>query len=92
TLANMLNKKEFTLSTFGEMNLKEIKQSTSLGLKYFSTKELEQIFKPYSDIKITEEIVNLEFQNALEVFRHLKLSGVNSLGFYRLNKQFLKEF
>ncbi|EDO9528420.1 peroxide stress protein YaaA [Campylobacter coli] len=94
TLANMLNKKGILLlSTFGEMNLKEIKQSTSLGLKYFSTKELEQIFKPYfSDIKITEEIVNLEFQNALEVFRHLKLSGVNSLGFYRLNKQFLKEF
>lgn len=94
TLANMLNEKGILLlSTFGKMNLKEIKQSTSLGLKYFSTKELEQIFKPYfSDIKITEEIVNLEFQNALEVFRHLKLSGVNSLGFYRLNKQFLKEF
>ena len=94
TLANMLNKKGILLlSTFGEMNLKEIKQSTGLGLKYFSTKELEQIFKPYfSDIKITEEIVNLEFQNALEVFKHLKLSGVNSLGFYRLNKQFLKEF
>ncbi|EAI4317353.1 malonyl-ACP O-methyltransferase BioC [Campylobacter coli] len=94
TLANMLNEKGILLlSTFGEMNLKEIKQSTGLGLKYFSTKELEQIFKPYfSDIKITEEIVNLEFQNALEVFKHLKLSGVNSLGFYRLNKQFLKEF
>ncbi|ECL6440547.1 malonyl-[acyl-carrier protein] O-methyltransferase BioC, partial [Campylobacter jejuni] len=94
TLANMLNEKGILLlSTFGKMNLKEIKQSTGLGLKYFSTKELEQIFKPYfSDIKITEEIVNLEFQNALEVFKHLKLSGVNSLGFYRLNKQFLKEF
>ncbi len=94
TLANMLNEKGILLlSTFGKMNLKEIKQSTGLGLKYFSTKELEQIFKPYfSNIKITEEIVNLEFQNALEVFKHLKLSGVNSLGFYRLNKQFLKEF
>ncbi|HEA8248685.1 TPA: malonyl-[acyl-carrier protein] O-methyltransferase BioC, partial [Campylobacter coli] len=35
TLANMLNKKGILLlSTFGEMNLKEIKQSTSLGLKY----------------------------------------------------------
>lgn len=64
TLANMLNEKGILLlSTFGKMNLKEIKQSTGLGLKYFSTKELEQIFKPYfSDIKITEEIVIWNFK------------------------------
>ncbi len=43
----MLNEKGILLlSTFGKMNLKEIKQSTGLGLKYFSTKELEQILNP----------------------------------------------
>jgi|GEM_PF-4685179 len=74
-------------------NLKEIKQSTGFGLNYFSLNELEQIFKVYfNEVKITQELIKLSFDNALDVFRHLKLSGVNSLGFYPLNKGFLKEF
>ncbi|EEA7471672.1 malonyl-[acyl-carrier protein] O-methyltransferase BioC, partial [Campylobacter jejuni] len=72
---------------------KEIKQSTGFGLNYFSLNELEQIFKVYFDeVKITQELIELSFNNTLDVFRHLKLSGVNSLGFYPLNKSFLKEF
>ncbi|ELP9437656.1 methyltransferase domain-containing protein, partial [Campylobacter jejuni] len=94
TLANMLNKNGILLlSTFAEQNLKEIKQSTGFGLNYFSLNELEQIFKIYfNEVKITQELIKLSFDNALDVFRHLKLSGVNSLGFYPLNKSFLKEF
>ncbi|EKA1317431.1 malonyl-[acyl-carrier protein] O-methyltransferase BioC, partial [Campylobacter coli] len=62
-------------------------------LNYFSLNELEQIFKIYfNEVKITQELIKLSFDNALDVFRHLKLSGVNSLGFYPLNKSFLKEF
>ncbi|MFY4755152.1 malonyl-ACP O-methyltransferase BioC [Campylobacter jejuni] len=93
-LRNMLNQNGILLlSTFAKQNLKEIKQSTGFGLNYFSLNELEQIFKVYfNEVKITQELVELSFDNALDVFRHLKLSGVNSLGFYPLNKGFLKEF
>ncbi|EMJ1955405.1 malonyl-ACP O-methyltransferase BioC [Campylobacter jejuni] len=94
SLRDMLNQNGILLlSTFAEQNLKEIKQSTSFGLNYFSLNELEQIFKVYfNEVKITQELIKLSFDNALDVFRHLKLSGVNSLGFYPLNKGFLKEF
>ncbi|EAM0081894.1 malonyl-[acyl-carrier protein] O-methyltransferase BioC [Campylobacter jejuni] len=94
SLRNMLNQNGILLlSTFAEQNLKEIKQSTSFGLNYFSLNELEQNFKVYfNEVKITQELIKLSFDNALDVFRHLKLSGVNSLGFYPLNKGFLKEF
>ncbi|HEC1889162.1 TPA: malonyl-ACP O-methyltransferase BioC [Campylobacter jejuni] len=93
-LRDMLNQNGILLlSTFAKQNLKEIKQSTGFGLNYFSLNELEQIFKVYfNEVKITQELVELSFDNALDVFRHLKLSGVNSLGFYPLNKGFLKEF
>ncbi|EAL3756520.1 malonyl-[acyl-carrier protein] O-methyltransferase BioC [Campylobacter jejuni] len=94
SLRDMLNQNGILLlSTFAEQNLKEIKQSTGFGLNYFSLNELEQIFKVYfNEVKITQELIKLIFDNALDVFRHLKLSGVNSLGFYPLNKGFLKEF
>ncbi|EAK5919870.1 malonyl-ACP O-methyltransferase BioC, partial [Campylobacter jejuni] len=94
SLRDMLNQNGILLlSTFAEQNLKEIKQSTGFGLNYFSLNELEQIFKVYfNEVKITQELIKLSFDNALDVFRHLKLSGVNSLGFYPLNKGFLKEF
>ncbi|HED8204213.1 TPA: malonyl-ACP O-methyltransferase BioC [Campylobacter jejuni] len=94
SLRDMLNQNGILLlSAFAEQNLKEIKQSTGFGLNYFSLNELEQIFKVYfNEVKITQELIKLSFDNALDVFRHLKLSGVNSLGFYPLNKGFLKEF
>lgn len=94
SLRDILNQNGILLlSTFAKQNLKEIKQSTGFGLNYFSLNELEQIFKIYfNEVKITQELVELSFDNALDVFRHLKLSGVNSLGFYPLNKGFLKEF
>ncbi|EID4069851.1 TPA: malonyl-ACP O-methyltransferase BioC, partial [Campylobacter jejuni] len=83
SLRDMLNQNGILLlSTFAEQNLKEIKQSTGFGLNYFSLNELEQIFKVYfNEVKITQELIKLSFDNALDVFRHLKLSGVNSLGF-----------
>ncbi|EAI3284365.1 TPA: malonyl-ACP O-methyltransferase BioC, partial [Campylobacter jejuni] len=82
SLRDMLNQNGILLlSTFAEQNLKEIKQSTGFGLNYFSLNELEQIFKVYfNEVKITQELIKLSFDNALDVFRHLKLSGVNSLG------------
>ncbi len=76
SLRDMLNQNGILLlSTFAEQNLKEIKQSTGFGLNYFSLNELEQIFKVYfNEVKITQELIKLSFDNALDVFRHLKLS------------------
>ncbi|MBK1972746.1 methyltransferase domain-containing protein [Campylobacter sp. TTU-622] len=93
-LSKMLDEKGILLlSTFGERNLEQITQSTGFSLKYYSVLELEQIFKQYFlNVEIKEEFKTLEFKTPLEVFKHLKLSGVNSLGYYFLGKDFLKEF
>ncbi|HEA8096579.1 TPA: methyltransferase domain-containing protein, partial [Campylobacter jejuni] len=70
SLRDMLNQNGILLlSTFAKQNLKEIKQSTGFGLNYFSLNELEQIFKIYfNEVKITQELVELSFDNALDVF------------------------
>lgn len=94
TLDKMLDEKGILLlSTFGKKNLEQISQSTGFSLKYYSVLELEQIFKKYFiNVEIKEEFKTLEFKTPLEVFKHLKLSGVNSLGYHFLGKKFLKEF
>ncbi|WP_291951212.1 methyltransferase domain-containing protein [Campylobacter sp.] len=81
-------------STFGEKNFKQIKQSTNLSLDYLS---LDQISKKLSQnfniLEAKEEIINLKFNSTLELFRHLKLSGVNALqkNFF-IGKEFLKNY
>lgn len=94
TLAKMLNQNGYLLlSSFLEDNFKEIKQSTGLSLDYLSLKEFEsKLLKHFKILHLEEKKIPLHFENALELFKHLKQSGVNSLGFYRLNKAFLKKF
>lgn len=93
-LVKMLDEKGILLlSSFGGQNLKEIKTSTGFSLKYFDVLKLKQIFSSYfSNIDLEQEQITLQFDTALDVFKHLKLSGVNSLGYYRLSKQFLKKY
>ncbi|TKX32556.1 methyltransferase domain-containing protein [Campylobacter aviculae] len=94
TLKNMLNKKSILLlSTFGEKNLEQIAQSTGFSLNYLSLFDIKKILQEYFfEIFIEEDFITLEFENPLEVFRHLKLSGVNSLGYHALSKTFLKDY
>ena len=84
------------LSSFGEQNLKEIKSLTGLSLQYKNLKEYERLLEKFEILDLKEEFIELKFESALEVFRHLKLSGVNSLGKFFLGKNTLlkmeKEF
>lgn len=93
-LSKMLDKNGFLLiSSFGENNLREVKKATNLGLNYLSSSELKnQIKTHFKILEFEEKIMSLHFENALECFRHLKLSGVNSLGKFNLTKAFLTEF
>ncbi|MBZ7934188.1 MULTISPECIES: malonyl-ACP O-methyltransferase BioC [Campylobacter] len=94
TLANMLDTKGILLlSTFGEKNLEQITKSTGFSLKYLSLFEIKKILQEhFFEILIEEDFITLEFESPLEVFRHLKLSGVNSLGYHTLTKTFLKDY
>lgn len=77
------------LSSFGEDNLKEIKSLTGLSLRYKNLKEYERLLEKFEILALKEEMIKLKFESALEVFRHLKLSGVNSLGKFFLGKDTL---
>lgn len=82
-LAEILNENGVILcSTFGVQNLIEIKKTTGYGLDYEPLNNIEKILKThFKKVILYEKIYTLRFQNALEIFRHLKLSGVNSCGF-----------
>ncbi|MCX2683045.1 methyltransferase [Campylobacter sp. MIT 21-1685] len=81
------------LSSFGKRNLEQITQSTGLSLKYLTPKELKkEMSKYFTLLHLSEQNIQIQFSSTLELFRHLKLSGVNSLGHFFLGKQFLKNF
>lgn len=90
----ILNNDGFLLfSSFAKGNLQEIKAMTSLSLNYLSVKEMQEILsKKFHILALYEEEICLNFTKAIEVFRHLKLSGVNSLGYIFLSKVFLQEY
>ncbi|EAL9780850.1 methyltransferase domain-containing protein [Campylobacter upsaliensis] len=89
-LHTLLKKDGFLLlSSFGEENLKEIKSLTGLSLPYRSLKEYRNLLKNFEILELKEELNRLKFESALEAFRHLKLSGVNSLGRFYLGKETL---
>ena len=78
------------LSSFGVDNLKEIRALCGLGLEYQSLSEIAKILNNCEILALQEECIGVSFNSALEVFRHLKYSGVNSLGQMYLSKQILK--
>ncbi|WP_161593890.1 malonyl-ACP O-methyltransferase BioC [Campylobacter armoricus] len=93
--ANMLNKNGILLfSTFGEKNFAQIKQSTNLSLDYFNLEQISQkLSKKFKIIKAKEDLINLKFDQTLDLFRHLKLSGVNALcDKFFISKTFLKNY
>ena len=67
---------QIIISIFGKKNLIEIKNTFNIGLNYKSVSELKKDFK---NAKIIEKEYCLEFENPLEILRHLKLTGVNSI-------------
>ncbi|MBR1617465.1 malonyl-ACP O-methyltransferase BioC [bacterium] len=77
----------FVFSVFGERNFIEIKDVFNLQLNYPSP---ENILKINNNIQIKEEIMKLKFENPLELMRHIKLTGVNSLSSKRITKKQLQ--
>ncbi len=76
------------VSTFSCDNLIEIKNTFNLSLDYPGIEEIKEIF-PRS--QIIEEKMTLEFNNPIEILRHLKKTGVNSLSKDSFNLSKLKQ-
>lgn len=67
-------------STFGPDNLKEIKSSGGVSLPAMGVKEwLQADIAGLRTVKVLEEHRTLRFADPLDIFRHLKSTGVNSL-------------
>lgn len=75
---------ELIFTTFGKENFKEIYQVTETTLKYYSINELKEMFKPD---EITQEIHIIAFEKAIDVLKHIQLTGVNGI----INKTWTKK-
>lgn len=66
-------------STFGQDNLKELRQVSGQGLDYLSSAEWQGILSSHFDILYTGEDSHiLYFDSPLDVLRHIKNTGVNA--------------
>lgn len=80
-------------NTFEEWNLYQIKTLTGNALNYYKKSEIEQILsKNFKIIHSFSQTMEVEFDNAQEVLKHLKLTGVNALCTSNWTKTDLKEF
>lgn len=82
------------LGIFGKNNLKEMREFLGIGLEYLSLLDYQKILS--QDWQILEcfgVLETLHFQSPLEVFRHLKNTGVNVYGAsFALTKSHLKSY
>lgn len=80
-------------STFEEWNLYQISSLTKKTLDYYTKSDLEEILKQkYKIISSHSQTLELEFDRAQDVLKHLKLTGVNSLGTSVWTKSDLQNF
>ena len=83
----------FAFSSFGKTNFSEIRSVLNVGLDYKSLDETVQSVKPYFEILHAEEwLETLPFQQPIDVLKHMKLTGVNSVGSSFFGKEKLSEF
>jgi len=76
-------------STFSINNFKEISAITNVGLKYYSETEIKKMLSPKY---IEENTIEIEFSSPIDVLRHLKLTGVNSITPQHWTKSDLRNF
>lgn len=80
-------------TSFGKDNYKEIKNTFGVGLEYLTKSEYKNILKDKFEILYSyEEKIELQFDNLLEVLRHIKLTGVNGIVKLSLNISLLEEY
>lgn len=72
--------KKLCFSTYISGNLLEIKEHFELSLEYKSIEDIERIAKKYfRNISCYKETIKLEFENPIDVLKHLKYTGVTGL-------------
>lgn len=83
----------FAFSTFGEKNLNQIKALTKQSLQYYNQSELEKLLQEHFEIIYSHsQTINVEFDTAVDVLKHLKFSGVNSIEETKWSKTDLESF
>ncbi len=71
---------ELIFSTYTKNNLIEIKNHFGISLKYYETEEIKSILEKYFEkVEFKQEKIVLNFENSLEVLKHLKYTGVTGL-------------
>ncbi|MDD6055707.1 MAG: methyltransferase domain-containing protein [Helicobacter sp.] len=80
-------------STFGKDNFKEIKTLFNISLPYLNLQDYTRVLVNFNILESFVLTKTLEFKNTLDIFRHIKSTGVNALkkGFY-LKKGDIKEY
>lgn len=69
------------VSTFGPDNLEQVSRHTGLTLPSISLEQWKKLaVEGLELIEASQEHLPLHFDSAMAIFRHLKLTGVNSLG------------
>lgn len=82
------------LSTFGPDNFREIRTTTGEGLGYPSAEEVKQMAEAagYEVVHLEEYTESLVFPTPVDVLRHIKATGVNSLSKTRWSRGRLARF
>ncbi len=90
--SSLQNGGTLAISIFGNSNLKELKSIFDIEEHAYSKQELKHILSEYKQCSITEDNVELYFNNLREILQHLKNTGANSLREYKLTRTSLKNF
>lgn len=94
-IASVLNPEGFmALSTFGPENFREIKAVAGDGLEYYTADELTAMLsdRGFDVLEQLEYTKQLHFDTPVEVLRHIKATGVNSIRKKRWTRQHLAGF
>lgn len=93
-LSKLLKPKGFLIfSSFGPKNFLEIKTISGIGLEYFNLEQYNNLLKNYFHVLSSfEELKVLNFSSTIEILRHIKNTGVNSISDKPFSISFLKNF
>ncbi len=80
------------LSFFGEKNYYEIKDIFHIGLDYFSDLDLNEIMNEYNVTYFYQEEKQFRFNKTIDIFRHIKKTGVGGLMRTYLSKAQCREY
>lgn len=83
----------FAFTTFGTQNYKEIRETTGVTLDYLKSETLkEKCMSEFEIVYFEEQTQTLFFDTPIEVLKHIKFSGTNSIKSLNWTKSKLKEF